>query len=81
MGAAARDALRFWVERRDSTLEISRELDGERKFQSGILTGVSDAVPIRIPLGAARRLLLEADPTPDGKQHDHLDWADARFTR
>ena len=60
---------------------VSVYLDGERRFQSGVLTGVSDAVPIRIPLGSARRLLLEANPTPDGKQHDHLDWADARFTR
>ena len=56
-------------------------LDGERVFTTPTLTGSSEPVVIRLPLGKARQLLLEADPTNDGKSNDHVDWAEARFVR
>jgi hypothetical protein len=59
----------------------SVRLDGELAFESPVLTGASEPVAVRVSLGAARRLSLLADPTDDGKQFDHTDWADARFVR
>jgi len=58
----------------------SVELDGENRFTSDVLTGVSDPVPIRIPLQGAKTITLRAEATKDGKQFDHIDWAEARLT-
>lgn len=60
---------------------VSVALDGSVKFTSDVLTGTSDPIVVHVPLTGARRLLLEAHPTDDGKRHDHVDWADARFVR
>ena len=56
-------------------------LDGEQVFESTTLTGKSEPVEVRVPLGAARRITLIADETPDGEKSDHVDWALARFER
>ena len=56
-------------------------LDGEQVFESATLTGESEPVEVRLPLGAARRITLIADETPDGEKSDHVDWALARFER
>ncbi len=60
---------------------ISVSLDDEVVFTSSVLTGTSEPAVVHIPLSGAKRLLLEAHPTGDGKRHDHVDWADARFVR
>jgi hypothetical protein len=60
---------------------VSVSLDDEVVFTSSVLTGTSEPAVVHIPLGGAKRLLLEAHPTDDGKRHDHVDWADARFIR
>ena len=56
-------------------------LDGEQVFESAKLTGESDPVEVRVPLGSARRITLVADETSDGQKSDHVDWALARFER
>ncbi len=56
-------------------------LDGEQVFESATLTGESEPVEVRVPLGAARRITLIADETADGEKADHVDWALARFER
>ncbi len=63
------------------SIVASIHLDGECAFTTSVLTGASNPVVVRIPLGSAQRLLLQADPTDDGKRFDHVDWADARFVR
>lgn len=59
---------------------LSVYLDGVRAFESPVLVGGAEPVLVRIPLGDARQVLLQADPTPDGQRFDHVNWADARFT-
>ena len=56
-------------------------LDGEQVFESATLTGESDPVEVRVPLGFAQRITLVADETSDGEKSDHVDWALARFER
>jgi hypothetical protein len=55
--------------------------DAEPVYASPLLTGTSETVSVRIPLNGAKRILLQADPTPDGNRFDHVDWAGARFVR
>ena len=64
----------------NGSVVASVELDGENRFTSGVITGVSDPVPIRIPLQGATTITLRAEPTEDGKRFDHIDWAEARLT-
>ena len=60
---------------------IAVDLDGREVFKSAIITGISDALVLQIPLDGAKRLTLRADPTGDGDKYDHVDWASARFVR
>ncbi|MCH7721071.1 MAG: NPCBM/NEW2 domain-containing protein, partial [Planctomycetes bacterium] len=60
---------------------ISVDLDGREVFKSPVVTGISDAIVLQIPLDGAKRLTLRADPTGDGDKYDHVDWASARFVR
>lgn len=60
---------------------VSVDLDGREVFKSPVVTGISDAIVLQIPLDGAKRLTLRADPTGDGDKYDHVDWASARFVR
>lgn len=57
------------------------EVDGREMFRSPITHAGDDPVRMRVPLGGGQRLTLRAEPTDDGNRWDHVDWADARFTR
>lgn len=56
-------------------------LDGEKVFESPTLTGDSDPAVVRIELGNARQLLLEARTTEDGNRFDHVNWSEAHLAR
>jgi len=60
---------------------VSVLLDGRRVYQSGVLRGGDSPVEISIPTGGARRIVLEASPTGDGRSHDHVCWGAARLHR
>jgi hypothetical protein len=55
-------------------------LDGNRVYESPVLVGGAEPAVVRIPLGDARQILLQAEPTADGRRFDHANWAEARFT-
>jgi hypothetical protein len=59
----------------------SVSVNGEVVFTSPVLTGTSRPVAVDVPVVPGGRLLLEAHPTGDGKSHDHVNWAEARFVR
>lgn len=63
------------------SVTVAVYLDGTSVFESPRLTGTSDAMTVRIPLGGARQIMLRADTTDDGERFDHVDWADARLIR
>lgn len=54
-------------------------LDGAVAYESPEIRGNQPAALIKLPLGTARQLTLEADTTSDGKSSDHVDWVDAYF--
>jgi hypothetical protein len=60
---------------------VSVHLDDRETYRSPLLTGNSPPAFLSLPLHGAQTLVLRADPTPDGNQHDHVDWADARLVR
>lgn len=57
------------------------DLDGRTAHTTAFLTSNAPPETVRLPLGAARRLRITVDPTPDGKRSDHVDLVLARFTR
>jgi Gpi18-like mannosyltransferase len=57
------------------------ELDGREVYRSPILIGSGEAVEVDVPLGETKRLTLQALPTSDGPNRDHVDWAAARLER
>ncbi len=60
----------------------SVELDGREVFRSPVLSGAdADQVTIDVPLGAASRLTLKAEPTADGRRFDHVNWALAAIVK
>lgn len=63
------------------SIRASVFLDGQRVFQTPVLTGDSPATIVRVPLGGARQVMLQVDDAGDGNRFDHADWADARFVR
>lgn len=58
---------------------VSVQLDGNTVYESLVLSGVNEPVVLKLPLGNARQITLGVDPTDDGRQFDHVNWADARF--
>lgn len=63
------------------TVSLSVEVEGETRFQSPVLTGLSAPVEIRVPVTGASSLTLRADSTRDGTHFDHVNWASARLIR
>jgi len=58
---------------------VSILLDGSSVYDSPKLRGGHPPAVTRIPLDGARQVQLEANPTSDGQQHDHVCWADIRL--
>ncbi|GMU82722.1 MAG: hypothetical protein AMXMBFR47_25930 [Planctomycetota bacterium] len=56
-------------------------LDGKRVFESPQLIGGGDPLRVSIPLAGAKQIMLVAETADEGNRFDHVDWADARFTR
>jgi alpha-galactosidase len=52
--------------------------DGEKLFESDVVTGQSDPVPVDVDLTDRRQLKLVVMTTDDGKSWDRALWADAR---
>ncbi|MCG3128855.1 MAG: hypothetical protein CHACPFDD_03751 [Phycisphaerae bacterium] len=64
---------------KDGSATAAILLDDARVCETPLLTGGGEPATIRIPLGAARRIVLLAETATDGQRNDHVDWADARF--
>lgn len=58
---------------------VSVLLDGQMQYESPPIRGDTEALVVRIPLGAAKQITLVAEPTIDGQRFDHVDWAEAAF--
>ncbi len=56
-------------------------LDGVVAYESPTLVGGEAPAVTRVPLGAARQIQLETDPTEDGNRFDHVCWGGAVFLR
>jgi len=56
-------------------------VDGQKKFDSGVMREADPARPVRLSLAGARELRLVATDAGDGFICDCADWADARLTR
>ena len=54
-------------------------LDGERVYDSGVLTGASPARILDVDVSGARYLDLVVTDAGDGNTADHANWADARL--
>ncbi len=63
----------------NGSVRVRVKLDGAVAYESPEIRGNQPAVLIKLPLGTARQLTLEADATGDGKSSDHVDWVDAYF--
>jgi hypothetical protein len=79
-------AFEAWVGVDDETggagsIVASVWLDDRHAFESPTIRGGDEPVAVRIPLGDAKRITLQADPTADGKRFDHVDWADAALVQ
>jgi len=55
--------------------------DGKLLYESPVLRGSADPVPIKVDLQGALLLRLSVDPADGGDLGDHADWADARLFR
>jgi hypothetical protein len=55
-------------------------VDGERRFDSGILRATNGPNPIHVDLTGAQELRLEANDAGDGITCDMANWANARLT-
>ncbi len=55
------------------------ELDGAVVFESSSIKGWSDPIEVHVPISGAKELTLRVEPTRDGTNWDHVDWALARF--
>jgi hypothetical protein len=56
-------------------------LDGKVAWESEPLTGRSRTQPVRVELGASKRITLVVDFAELGDVQDHADWGDARLVR
>lgn len=55
-------------------------VDGEKKFDSGVMRETDVPRAVHVPLEKAWELQLEADDAADGIECDMANWADARLT-
>jgi hypothetical protein len=53
--------------------------DGREVFESGMMNETSVAREVVLDVREVKRLVLAAEPGPDGSYADHADWADARL--
>ncbi len=56
-------------------------VDGERRFDSGILRATNAPKPVHVDLAGAQELRLEANDADDGITCDMANWVNARLTR
>jgi hypothetical protein len=56
-------------------------VDDKLAFESTMLTGASNPLPISVPVFGAKRLRLQVDFATQGDVLDHADWAGARLVR
>lgn len=56
-------------------------VDGEKRFDSGIVTWKDDPRPVRVDVRGAKALVLEVDFGEGFHARDRADWADARLIR
>jgi beta-galactosidase len=54
--------------------------DGTRRYQSPVLTGSGQPVPVTVDVTGAKLLRLKVTDGADGNAHDHADWAAATLT-
>ena len=52
--------------------------DGEKLYDSGVLTGESEVTPVDVELSDRRQLKLVVMMTDDGRSWDRAVWANAR---
>ena len=55
--------------------------DWQKAYESGIVRGGDDLVPVRVDLAGAPRLALLVDFADRGDQWDHALWLDARLVK
>jgi hypothetical protein len=55
------------------------DVDGVRRFDSGVRTGSSPNLPVSVAVEPGRALRLEVTDAGDGAEHDHADWAGAEL--
>ncbi|MDM5199434.1 glycoside hydrolase family 2 TIM barrel-domain containing protein [Fictibacillus enclensis] len=63
----------------NGSISFEVQVDGETKFESGKMTGNSEAKFVNIDLFGKKELKLIVMDTGDGNSWDHADWADAKF--
>ena len=56
-------------------------VDGEKRFDSGIMRSKDAPKPVHVELAGAQELVLEANDAGDGITCDMANWAEARLTR
>jgi len=54
-------------------------VDGEKKFDSGVMTKNTNAKHVSVDIAGANELKLVVNDAGDGNGWDHSDWADAQF--
>lgn len=54
-------------------------VDGVKKFDSGVVTGVAAAQSVSVDLTAGQELGLIVTDSGDANSYDHADWADAKI--
>jgi hypothetical protein len=54
--------------------------DGNRLFDSGVVTGASPARVVRVDVTGRRELVLRVTDGGNGNNSDHADWAEARLS-
>jgi hypothetical protein len=70
-----------WQNGNVGTVVFQVYVDGEKRFDSGIMREADAARPIHIPLGGAQELSLVATDAGDGITCDVANWANARLIR
>ncbi len=56
-------------------------VDGEVRFDSGVMKAGDAAKPVTVPVAGAQEMLLEANDAGDGINCDMANWAEARLVR
>lgn len=55
--------------------------DGEKMFDSGVMTGMNSAKRVNIDVTGKREMVLILNDAGDGTDFDHADWAGSRLVR